>query len=344
MGNEINELVSSSGNRDIDWLKKALQLAVQLEFFTIPPYLVGFWSVKDPRDPVAVAIREVLVEEMLHMSLVCNMLKAIGGKPLIANKNVVPKYPSAMPGGVKPDLKVHLEGLNENSIQVFMEIEEPEEDIALLERVETREDTYPRIGAFYDAIFEAFKHINPKITRAGQLEGYFGESRDHGGEDISKNIGNIEDVKAAIDLIKDQGEGTSQSVADEDTGELAHYYRFKEIHVGRKIVWVPDREQWVHQGGKVEMPDCWPVGRVPKGGYKKKNVPDDTWQLMAEFDLIYSDVLRKLDSAWCDGDQGSLHTAMELMMDRMPSLAREIMQVEKGPSHNFAPSFKFIVK
>ena len=343
MGYEINQLIAADKKRDEAWLHDALQLAIQLEFFTIPPYLAAFWSVKDQRDPVAVAIREVLVEEMLHMSLVCNMLKSIGGTPRIAHNDVVPSYPNSMPGGVNPDLQVHLEGLNEYSIQVFMEIEKPEEDISLLELVEEPDETYPRIGAFYDEIQRVFFDIQPTISRAGQLEGYFGESRDHEGKDISKNIGNLEEVKSAIALIKDQGEGTAQSVSDEDTGELAHYYRFKEIYVGRKIVWVPERGEngeWVHIGEEVTMPDCWNVGKVPKGGYKKKNVPKPTWELMSEFDQIYTQVLFKLDSAWSEGNQGQLHSAMEMMMDRMPALAREIMQVE-GQSHNFSPSFKF---
>ena len=95
----VNELVETNvDDRDVAWLKQALQWAIELEFFTIPPYLTAFWSVKNPTDPVAVAIREVLVEEMLHMSLACNMLVAIGGKPKIFDSSAAPRYPSSMPG------------------------------------------------------------------------------------------------------------------------------------------------------------------------------------------------------------------------------------------------------
>ena len=96
----IEHVQNDDGDRDLDWLKQSLQYAIELEFFTIPPYLTAFWSVKDHRDPVAVAIREVLVEEMLHMSLACNMLVSIGGTPKIADPDLVPKYPGPMPGGV----------------------------------------------------------------------------------------------------------------------------------------------------------------------------------------------------------------------------------------------------
>ena len=54
-------------HRDLAWLKQALQWAIELEFFTIPPYLTAFWSVKDSSDPVAVAIREVLILSLIHI-------------------------------------------------------------------------------------------------------------------------------------------------------------------------------------------------------------------------------------------------------------------------------------
>ncbi|HEY1066440.1 MAG TPA: ferritin-like domain-containing protein, partial [Pirellulales bacterium] len=44
----IKELTSvKQDQRDLDWLKSALQAAVELEFFTIPPYLTAMWSVEE---------------------------------------------------------------------------------------------------------------------------------------------------------------------------------------------------------------------------------------------------------------------------------------------------------
>lgn len=337
---KISELVETTKQqRDQAWLERALQYAIQLEFFTIPPYLTAFWSIKNPRETAAIAIREVLVEEMLHMSLACNMLKSIGGCPIICHPDVVPKYPNPLPGGVKPGLRIALEGLSKHTLDVFMAIEEPEKDISVLETTAV-DETFPRIGAFYDAIEEAFYEIGPEISRAGQIEGYFGESRRSDGTDVPKNIGSLEEVSKAIKLIKDQGEGTSQSPFDPDTGELAHYYRFKEIAVGRKIVQVPGKG-FVHSGEAVNMPDCWPVGEVPLGGYQQAGVPKSTWSAMECFDAIYTQLLMQLDLAWKDGSQAALHRGLELMMDRLPALATEIMQVSIGnkPTH-YAPNFR----
>jgi hypothetical protein len=42
----IAELMTTP-TRDIPWLRNALQSAVELELATLPPYLCGFWALKD---------------------------------------------------------------------------------------------------------------------------------------------------------------------------------------------------------------------------------------------------------------------------------------------------------
>ncbi len=328
---------------DREWLKQALQSAIELEFFTIPPYLTAFWSVKDHRDPVAIAIREVLVEEMLHMSLVCNMLKSIGGTPRIFDPEIIPRYPSTMPGGVKPQLTVALQGLSKQALNVFMKIEEPETDIAYLETVQKTE-TFARIGEFYDKIKLVFGYTDIEFSRKGQIEAYFGESQLPHGKYVPKNIGSLEDVEAAIDLIKDQGEGTSEEIADLKTGELAHYYRFKEVAVGRKLIQSGDG-RWVHQGPEVPMPDCWPVAEIPPGGYQHDDVPAATWDKMVRFDIAYTQMLKLLDIAWSTGSHTALNQGLAAMMTDLPRLAIEIIKtpIQDQPFH-YGPCFRFVDK
>ena len=71
-------------------LMQALQLAIELEHSTIPPYLCALYSIK-PGTNVEVAglIRSVVVEEMLHMALVANIFIAIGGSPNIGHAKFV---------------------------------------------------------------------------------------------------------------------------------------------------------------------------------------------------------------------------------------------------------------
>lgn len=66
---------------DINWLREGLQAAVELEFATIPVYLCGMWSIEEQSGPTFDRINSVVIEEMLHMGLACNMLTTFGGTP-----------------------------------------------------------------------------------------------------------------------------------------------------------------------------------------------------------------------------------------------------------------------
>jgi hypothetical protein len=54
-------------------------------------------------------ITDIAVNEMLHMTLGCNILNAIGGHPVLADANFVPTYPGELPMGIAGDLVVHLQ-------------------------------------------------------------------------------------------------------------------------------------------------------------------------------------------------------------------------------------------
>ncbi len=125
---KIRALMSVPFNQhDITWLKSSLQAAVELEFATIPPYLCALWSIKDQSGEVYGRIQKIVLQEMLHMGSACNMLTTIGGTPSINIPSAVPKYPGPLPGGVRPQLTVALEGLSKRVVaDVFMEIEYPE--------------------------------------------------------------------------------------------------------------------------------------------------------------------------------------------------------------------------
>ena len=69
-------------NPSLAAVQAALQQAVELEHATIPLYLYALYSlVPGKNDAIAAIIQSVVVEEMLHMTLACNVLNAIGGAP-----------------------------------------------------------------------------------------------------------------------------------------------------------------------------------------------------------------------------------------------------------------------
>ncbi|MEJ8641335.1 ferritin-like domain-containing protein [Streptomyces sp. MS1.HAVA.3] len=101
--NRIVELMAEPAEgRGADWLKDALQQALMLELATLPPYLCGLWSIKDPSEVAAEAIRRIVFDEMSHLGLACNLLTTIGGVPRLADERTVPKYPARCPAAYDP--------------------------------------------------------------------------------------------------------------------------------------------------------------------------------------------------------------------------------------------------
>jgi hypothetical protein len=321
---DIRQLMAvPASQHDLAWLKEALQNAVRLELATIPPYLCAWWSVVDEGHPAADTIRGIALEEMLHMGLACNMLNTIGGTPRIDTPDAVPTYPGELPGGVHPGLRVALAALSKDVIsRVFMEIEYPEGGPVALAMGET----FPTIGAFYNAIHDAFASLpDGTITGAKQL--------------FSPGVGlfkvqSLADVKKAVLEIKEQGEGTSQSPLSVDFGgDLAHYYKFAEIFHEHRLV--RDAEgQWKFEGETLPFPEVFPMAEVPPGGYPES----------LDFDKKFTTVLNKLQAAWESGSQAQLSGAVGAML-ALNDPARALMQTPRPDGQgNLGPDFRLITQ
>jgi Ferritin-like len=310
--------------RDIGWLQEALQNAVELELATLPVYLSGLWSIKDPTTEAYTLVDSVIYEEMVHLGLVANMLKAIGGAPQFN----APVYPGALPGGVRPELTVYLAGLTLDTVAMYMQIEMPEHPVAL------RAETFPTIGAFYDAIAAAFQCLSPPLSATGQQKATLPVPNPGNGSPIQENVApltTLPAVEEAIALIKDQGEGTSTSPdAPEYGGELAHYYRFGEIYHGKRLIQVDGK--WEYAGDPVPFPDCWPVAQVPAEGYPGV-------QAVQEFDTHFTALLSDLTGAWAG--KGTLGAAIGEMFN-LTNLAQPIVSTPLPPpgEGNYGPDFK----
>ena len=86
-----------------------LQMAINIEFGTLPPYLYALYSIKPGTNaPASSRIKSVAMEEMVHMCLACNILNALGTNPVLT----APTYPGPLPGGIsgggKEALVIHL--------------------------------------------------------------------------------------------------------------------------------------------------------------------------------------------------------------------------------------------
>src|SRR5437867_3400135 len=113
------------GVHTLDDLREHLQVAIELEHATIPPYLCALYSIPDGENQQAARIlRSVVLEEMLHLTLAANVLNAIGGRPIIDRPGFVPHYPMKLPHS-EGDFSVGLERFSRPALETFLKIERP---------------------------------------------------------------------------------------------------------------------------------------------------------------------------------------------------------------------------
>ena len=143
-------------NIDIDSiadLRNAVQTAIELEHSTIPPYLTANFTLSNTgNDDISNLIGSIVGEEMLHLSIACNLLNAIGGSPVLNKPGFVPTYPGPLPGSVDTGLIIPLAKFSLALVKdKFMAIEEPEDPIHIKLLAKTEADSLT-IGQFYAKI------------------------------------------------------------------------------------------------------------------------------------------------------------------------------------------------
>lgn len=330
---------------DVNWLRQMLQWAVELEVSTLPPYLSGLWTISGGAGPVFDLIQGVTEEEMVHLGLACNLLTAIGGTPSIYGpfQSKAIHYPGPLPGNVRPQLTVYLAGLSKSYVKdVFMQIEYPEHGPVAL----ALGDTYPTIGAFYDAILDGFKLNSPKLklSTANQLAACFGQEDLPCPEDMLQVfvVSTPADVEEAIAEIKAQGEGSTDSPDSPNFGtqpvtgkfELAHYYKYAEIW--HEHLLVQDSGKWQYTGDSLPFPDVIPVKEIPEGGYS--NLPSNVHQAIQAFNQVFAQLLQGLEAAWVQGSQSQLQNAINIMFNLQPA-AQTILKMQMPDGSFYGPTF-----
>ena len=340
----LNLLLDESFHtRDDVWLAHAVQTAINLEFATVPPYLCALWSIVDDTHIAARFLRNVVQEEMLHFSLMCNLLTALGHTPAIADAGSVPNYPGHLPGDIAADVEVWLGGLEPQLLQQFIDIEKPAYPVAFAESTQSapfsarnkNHGGYATIGAFYDAILDCLIEVQPQFRTERQLSGPLAPMVIH----------DLSGARDAIELIKHQGEGSAFDPDVPHTENLAHYYRFLSIQHNQEVISITHNEKGEvipKFGGDPWPPtEVWPVAKVPAGGYRNDNVPNEVGRLLHTFDTQYTDLLNYLQAAWEQGNQGLLVHSFEVMF-KLTSIGRELMLWEREDGTRYGPNFQFL--
>ena len=314
-----------------------LQSAIELEHSTIPPYLTAMFSLKPgTNDDIARLIRSIVVQEMLHMTIVGNILIAIGGSPSINTPSFVPHYPGPLPlsiGG--SSFVVGIEPFSKPLVQnVFMTIEEPEDPIPVIALAGGPVPDFATIGEFYAALKKKLAEFPDSIYGHvdRQVLQWFPP-------DVLFPITNGTSAARAIDIIVDQGEGTSTDPF-QSPKDPAHYYKFGEIFYGRTIVKTAGGFAYAGNPVPFDPKGVYPMRPNPKIHYFE---PGTHARIKIEqFSYAYSSLLNTLHIAF-NGQPAHINTAIGLMYE-LKMIAVSLMRTPlcDGSNMTAGPSFEYI--
>jgi hypothetical protein len=334
-----------------------LQKALELELFTIPPYLCALYSIPTGKNRESAEILQgVLMEEMLHMALVANVLNAIGGAPQISPRLAcnaasgwslqVRTYPSRPPH-VELPLEVPLRRFCPASIETFRAIEAPDPPESW-QAGPLPSGLFANIGHFYDVVLNRLVALSTEIgeekvfcgDRSRQLQRlhYYG-----GGGNIVP-VHCLAGAKDVIAEVAQQGEGrrTSNVTGDEERfgqpKEVAHYFRFQQILARRYY----DRDADVDLSPDgpelaVDWSAVYPMGDNPNPAVAQ---PEGVRDLLASFNETYCELLDGLHCAF-NGEPVDMQQAIP-RMHGLRHQAVSLMNVPTGDDVTLGPPLWFV--
>jgi Ferritin-like len=296
------------------------------------------------------------VEEMLHLTLAANVLNAVGGTPDLTQPGFVPEYPAFLPDG-ETDFAVSRGRFSREALQTFLSIERPrkapDESARLLDRSHSKRIRlgvspnqpsmqYYSIGEFYHEIWRGLHHLYTELgddlfsgDPARQVSPEYFYSG--GGELIA--VTNLSSAKEAIGLIAEQGEGFGGTVYDAEH-ELAHYYRFEQLTLGR---YYTDGDVPGQPTGP-ELHVDWDAAFPIKTDARLADyAPDsDVYQAALEFNRTYADFLELLTRAYNGRPALLIDAVVEMfrVRDQMTRLMHNPIPGQSGL--NAAPTFEML--
>ncbi|NQX37885.1 Ferritin-like [Pedobacter steynii] len=320
-----------------------LQSALMLEHSTIPPYLTAMFSLKPGKNLyIREVIHSIVIEEMLHLTIVANILNALGGSPVLNNKNFIPQYPGPLPMGIGDQLVVGLTKYSTDQVKnVFMEIEEPEIPLVIPEM-----KSFKAAKVDYHTIGEFYKEIQAKIAELA-ISTMPGDPKKQVVSAFFKAdqlfpITNTQDAQKAIDIIVEQGEGTDKSPAF-DLDEIAHYYKFEELYKGRKIVADSDSPLGYSFSQEPIPFDADEVFNFFPNTKSDMIPPEhEGYRLINQFNFSYATLLNGLNRTF-NGEPDFLPHTIGIMYD-LKLLAEKLgsMNFPGKKGYTIGPSFEYV--
>jgi hypothetical protein len=363
--------VDEFARHQLDLLRLELQVAIEIEHTTLPPYLTAALSIHpDANRDAQGIIRAVAMQEMLHMTLAANVLNAVDGQPAVDKPGFIPGYPTNLPWHA-PGFSVGLERFSPQQIDVFRQIEAPTAEppwvgcpalgaldqhadgdtlVAALDAHAgdrpPRARGYHTIGEFYEAVILRLdwcvRVLGEKVVFRGDPSRQVRPQHYYGG---GGNIIEVYDRKSAVKAlwtIVRQGEGTSTSVWDGSPERAmplqpAHFYSYDELLKGRSYR-VGDKPG--HPTGAplpVDWEAVYPMRPNPKR-QEYQHAPEIFAKLSA-FDDVYFRLLHRLHLA-LNGEPDRFQAAVAEMYE-LRYRAVELMRIPdpRDPGRTVGPSW-----
>lgn len=312
------------------------------------PYLTALYSIQDPTSPAYRLIRSVVIEEMLHMMLVCNLRNAIGDAEVGLHPDVLAvaaRYPTFIPHHAVGGPYVQLQAASVALVRtVFMGIEQPAFSGAPAEA-----DEFETIGQFYEAIAEGFRTLDAQGSGAlftgdphlQQVGTYFG-----GGGGRLIPVINLKSALLAIEQIIAQGEGATRGhpprPGEEGFGVMDGYGLRDDGTIGPLVGSAWEQSHYkkfsLIAEGQAELGAVWPMQPNPDTAALEGRLRD----LSQLFDDLYGILLRCMQATLCSAqERGLFFTAvLPLMHTALPDLSRALMQspIYEGADPTLGPN------
>jgi CDGSH-type Zn-finger protein len=331
----------------VDSLRRHLQWAIEIEHGTLPPYLCALYSIKEGyNEEAAEVVHSVFMEEMLHLTMAANLLNAVGGSPKLDTPSLLPRFPTYLPHSNRA-FEVPLMKFSREAVDVFLKIERPGEHDGLPE-----DDKFETIGQFYEAIEVALKRLAGELGEEALFSGdparQVTDELYYGGSGRIVTVTDLQSALAALEEIVEQGEGLQhQEVWDGDRDmfhsereEVAHYFRFQEIYVGRRHA-PGDTPQSGPTGEPFNVD--WEAVHNMRPNPRSKDYPkgSEIRAQMNEFNHAYSGVLHLLDE--CFNESPRLLAVATGAMYGLKEQAIELMKLPSGDGETtVGPSFEYV--
>ena len=321
----------------IDDAVALLQMAIGIEFATLPPYLYALYSITPGSNAAAAQrIRSVAMQEMAHMCLACNILNALGTNPVLK----APTYPGPLPGDIGANgnpISVHLYPFSKQAMAQAMAIEEPESGPINIPHALAAgaEPKFMTIGQFYHYLDHFLS--TQSASKWSKARNQIDDSQFLQGEVFAVN--GYDDAHRAIDRIVSEGEGTKKDPLD-FANEVAHYYRFAEVFNDQVLTKANNPVGFAWQGTLgVDWHAVYPAIADP-GSHDFTHEPPAARAAQDQCDDAFTRLVQELRRAVA-GQVGHMRNAVRAMFD-LRIAARHAMTVPLAvPTEVAGPSFRY---